>query len=212
MAIRVIGNKASSGEWILKPKIRIRESTGNAQERLAVAGESVTGVEHKPNIDDNDNQPNIDGEADFIDIESIASDNSGGGTDTRTYSGKRRGRKPGSGNKRGTSGNSTSKTTDAIASMLFVVHQVAGGMLKIPSVQISKDGAQQIADALLQVTQEYEAELLTAKQMAWLNLAGVMGKVYFFDEKHKPIVTVNGAAHSTREDKPVEIPDWMRPN
>lgn len=207
MAIRVIGNTAGNTGRILKPKKR----DGVAENREPERQEIADGSEHEPNEHDNEREPNADGQSDFVDIESIdtGDSNSGG---ARTYTGKRRGRKPGSTNKSSggkRSGSSTSKTTDSITSMLYVVHSVAGSLLKMPSLKIPKTSCADLAEAITEVTQLYDIPLLDEKGMAWANLAAVAVKVYIFNGQGT-IVKDQENQRVSVVSEPMPIPDWMR--
>lgn len=199
MGIRVIGvdlgvtgriQQSPSGDGVTEPTISFKP-----------VGEQY--VIDEPN---NDGESNPDGTGEFIDPASIASGDSGsssGGT------GKRRGRKPGSRNKSGggASRASTSKTTDSIAAMLFTIHSVASAIVKVPALKIPKAGCQELAAALMEVTELYEIPLLSEKGMAWANLAAVATKVYIFDGK-ATVVKGTDRVHIVSE--PVVVPEWMK--
>lgn len=205
MAIRVLGSPDSNIGRVLKPKKR----DGESAQRVIGEGSETDRIEHESDSADNSSEPNTDGQTEFVDIDSI---DTGTDNNQRTYSGKRRGRKPGSSNrnssgKRSSSG--TSKTTDSITSMLFVVHSVAGSLLKMPSIKISKESCNDLAEAIMQVTELYEIPLLDEKGMAWANLAATAVKVYIFngeatvikDEKNQKVHVISD---------PIPIPDFMR--
>lgn len=159
---------------------------------------------------DNDGEPDVDGQAGFTDPESIAGADSGSSGDAPygyTRTGRKRNRPVGSGS-RGTSTRSTSKTTDSIASMLFVVHSVAGSMFKLPFLKIPKDGCKEIADAIVEVTELYDVPL-NEKTMAWANLAGVMAKVYVFDGKAENMPSIATIFEKVEKKQPSQMPSFM---
>jgi hypothetical protein len=205
MAIRILGSEGSDSKRVFVAKKR----DGDTEERIASEGSKVDRSEHESNIADNSSESNTDGQAnEFVDVESIDIGDSGG---QRTYTGKRRGRKPGSRNKQSGNGSksNTSKTTDSIAAMLFTIHSVAGSLLKMPSVQIPKKSCRELAEAMMQVTELYEIPLLDEKGMAWTNLAAVACKVYIFRGEAE-IVVDNVNKKVTVISEPVEMPSWMR--
>jgi len=203
MGVRIIGAKSDTA-------IRIQSTTGG--DGSAETGERVqnfvaVGEQHTVDATDNDSESDIDGQAGFVDPDTIAdTGSSSGGT------GKRRGRPRGSRNSvRGTgsgrtSARSTSKTTDSVAAMLFTIHSVAGSLLKIPAVQIPKSSCNDLAEAIMQVTELYEIPLLDEKGMAWANLAAVACKVYIFNGN---ATVVKNEDNVTVISDPIPMPAWM---
>lgn len=205
MAIRIIGSSASDSGRVFKPAIRNGEPT----KRIVVEGEPATGTEHVVDEPNNVSEPNANGETEFVDIGSI---DTGSSDSQRTYPGKRRGRKPGSrnsssGGKRSSS--STSKTTDSLAAMLFTVHSVAGALLKVNAVKIPRASCNDLAQAIMEVTELYDIPLLDEKGMALANLAAVACKVYIFNGN---ATVVRDAANSKFHviSDPIPVPDFMR--
>lgn len=207
MAIRVIGGKDGNPGRVFKSTAGDGESEVGRTE----SGIETDGIQHSVDATDNSGESDTNGETEFVDINSINTGNSGSGG---SYTGKRRGRKPGSRNN-GTGSSSsggrksTSKTTDSIAAMLYTVHTVAGSLFKMNSIQITKASCNDLAEAMMEVSELYEIPLMSEKSLAWTNLAAVACKVYIF----------NGAASVVKDDKngkvhvisdPISIPDFMR--
>jgi hypothetical protein len=80
-------------------------------------------------------------------------------------------------------------------------------MLKLPSLRIPKEGAAELAAAIVEVTELYEVDLLSDKQRAWGNLAIVASKVYFFNDYKGPAVVVTIDAREETAAQP--LPDFM---
>lgn len=203
MGVRIIGTKSDA-------TIRIQSTAGG--DGSTETGERVQnfvaiGEQHTTNEPDNNGESDVDGQVSFVDPESIA-DTGGGNSGT----GKRRGRPRGSRNGvRGTStgrgsSRSTSKTTDSVAAMLFTIHSVAGSLLKLPAIQIPKSSCNDLAEAVMQVTELYEIPLLDEKGMAWANLAAVACKVYIFKGN---ATVVKNEDNVTVISDPIPMPTWM---
>ena len=90
--------------------------------------------------------------------------------------------------------------------MLFTIHSVAGSLLKIPAVQIPKSSCNDLAEAIMQVTELYEIPLLDEKGMAWANLAAVACKVYIFNGA---ATVVKNEDNVTVISDPLPMPAWM---
>lgn len=207
MAIRVIGSKGSDTSRILKPKKRDDATEGSSGSE----GESTTGIEHESDESDNSSESDAHGQSDYVDLDSIDT-GSGSNTGSRTYTGKRRGRKPGSTNRNGSgkrSSSGTSKTTDSVAAMLFTVHSVAGAMLKMDAIKIPKSACEELAEAILQVSELYEIPLMDEKSMAWMNLAGVACKIYIFNGKATVTVDADTKRVHVVSD-PIPMPVFMK--
>lgn len=203
MGVRIIGSESG-------PTRRIQPATAGVSDAASsVAGIKfkVIGEQHTVAEPDNSEQSDDDGETEFTNPDSIAG--SGSGSSGDTSSGKRRGRKPGSRNKRsgGESSRNTSKTTDSIAAMLFTTHTVAAAVLKLPMLKIPKEGCSELAAAILEVTELYEVPLLSEKSLAWLNLASVATRVYIFDGKAIGPQLVKEATQQRQHSTP--LPDFM---
>lgn len=100
-----------------------------------------------------------------------------GGTDSGTPPKRGRGRPPGSGNKPG-SGKSASKATLSIEKLLFSVHQMGAMLMDAPDLELTRDEAKQVADAVADVSALYDMPIVNEKAAAWGNLALVVGMVY----------------------------------
>jgi len=201
MGVRIIGAK-SDATIRIQP---IAGGDGSTAEGERVQNFVAIGEQHTVDATDNDGESNPDGETSFVDPDSVADiGSSSGGT------GKRRGRPRGSRNGVRSSGRtstrSTSKTTDSVAAMLFTIHSVAGSLLKIPAVQIPKSSCNDLAEAIMQVTELYEIPLLDEKGMAWANLAAVACKVYIFNGSD---TVVKNEDNATVISDPLPMPTWM---
>lgn len=107
----------------------------------------------------------------------------GGGIDPRTASlgtnsgesgtGKRRGRKPGSTNKK----QKTSADIGLLAGGVVFLHHCLAGALKVQEIEIGDDEAEKLTKASLEVMSHYQV-VPSEKAMAWLALASVIGGIY----------------------------------
>ncbi len=202
MGINIIG-----GERINPLRIQFaekRDADGARSEPVRKV--APVGEQHTANLSDNDGESDSNGQAEFVDPGTLDSGGSGDAPFGYTKSGRVRNRPVGSAT-RGTGNRSTSKTTDSIASMLFTVHSIAASMLKLPSLRIPKEGAAELAAAIVEVTELYEVDLLSDKQRAWGNLAIVASKVYFFNDYKGPAVVVTIDAREETAAQP--LPDFM---
>lgn len=97
----------------------------------------------------------------------------------------RRGRPPGSRNTG--PGKSNTEAGDAktkvrldsfsIEGLLIGIHQMGAAMLKTPELEISKDEAKQLSDAVQAVAKEYN-HVINPKTAAWIQLCVACGAVY----------------------------------
>lgn len=155
-------------------------SVGNAGENvdgIGSVGESTTGESDGSigiaAVDDRGTESTDAGDGtQFVDPAS-AGDNSSAGTGT--YTGKRRGRKPGSKNK---SRASATQATADISGILFTAHLFMAKLAKSDVLEITKEESEELGAAITRVSQLYEVPLLSEKHMAWLNLAMVSGNIY----------------------------------
>lgn len=202
MGVRIIGDKRSIVGGVQRPtrRISIADATGKPIVFAAV------GSEHETDGDDSESQPDVDGSAGFVDPASAAS--TGGNGDSPfgyTKSGRRRNKPVGS-STRSTTRN-TSKTTDSISAMLYTIHSVAGSLLKMPMLHITRSGSDELAQAILDVTELYDVPLLSEKGMAWANLAAVAAKVYVFSPAPKSESRSNGPQDTAKQ--PIPMPSFM---
>lgn len=203
MGISVIGNKDKSRIRIQQPAQPI---AGFVPVRTVIAAEPVSRIddtEYESNGADNGEQSDVDGTVEYTSPADI-----GGNSDApygRTKSGRIRNRPVGSSTRTGTA-RSTSKTTDAIASMLYTIHTVAHSFTKIGMLNISKESASNYAESIVQLTEYYEKDYISQEKMLWFNLAAAMSRAYIFDAK--PVV-VNGPQRVAPVAEPIKMPDFM---
>lgn len=200
MGVRVIGAKSDTTIRIQQPEAG--DGTGSVGNEPSLF--KAVGSERVIDPTDNTSESDANGTSDFTDPATLTGDSnsSSGGT------GKRRGRKPGSRNKSsgGATRSNTTKTTDSVAAMLFTIHSVASAIIKVPALKLPKSGCQELAQAIMEVTELYEIPLLSEKGMAWANLAAVATKVYIFDGK-ATIIKGSDRVHVVSD--PVMMPDFM---
>lgn len=138
------------------------------------------------------NEHPLDG--DDIDPSSIGAADSDGGEYAhipapfgRFADGKPRKRRPkgsGAGNANvSRSGGSTarvtaSKTTFSINNILLSAHAMMAAFLSVPQLELDAEEAKSLADAVTNVTQMYDKEIVSPETYAWVNLAMIAGGIY----------------------------------
>lgn len=132
--------------------------------------ENSPGIDATGNPVDSDTGVAVDPAAAFgADIR--GSDDSGTARTDDGTAPKRRGRRPGSSNKK------ASLDLSGLEAILLSVHTMGAVALKSPELAIGKDEAEKLASAINQV-QQYYPMTVDPKTMAWLNLAGIAGMIY----------------------------------
>ncbi len=159
------GNGESEGAV---ESVRIVEREPDSDGASAIVGESIDGAERAV--------PGVTGngyvEIDPADLGKFIDSGGTTGIDTGSGTGKRRGRKPGSTNKR------RGKEAPPNLDTLILMHTMASVMLHTPELMIDKDEAKALSDALANVQQYIDIPLISPKTMAFVNLAGTMAMMY----------------------------------
>lgn len=202
MGIRVIGDNRNS-------TVRIQPSGGGIQveggEQPAVTFAPV-GEQFGVDTTDHGQQPDVDG---TVDPSSVTADSGSGGSSTA----KRRGRKPGSRNKRTATASSSSQTSHSLNKLLYSVHLMGASLLKMPQLELSKEESENLTTAINEVTEYYDVSLGSPEQQAWINLAMVAGGIYIpkvFGGKQRGIQVVKPAQPNRVVSEPVPMPTWMQ--
>jgi len=90
--------------------------------------------------------------------------------------------------------------------MLYTLNNAAGMLLKIPRLQIAKSGCEELADAIIGVSELYgDAFGMSEKAFAWTNLCMVAAKVYIFDAPSGPQRVTQNAPPKV----PIPMPPFM---
>lgn len=88
---------------------------------------------------------------------------------------KRRGRPAGS---RNAKPKATQKTSTDLTSVLVSLHFMAANLCKIPELNMEKEEAKRLAEAVQKVNELYGMPVFSEKQEAWFNLAVVGCSIY----------------------------------
>jgi hypothetical protein len=166
-----------------------KRDTGSATADKLPPGFRLVGDEGQSSGDDNDDlgtpgsERSNDGGGDVI-----SSNGSGGVVDPASLGGnpsgdasgnggrKRRGRKPGSGNRAGKT--SASETTNSIADVLSGLHAGMAYFLNIPELNLDDSESKKLSKAVTRVTELYEIPLPDEKIQAWVMLAVTCSGIY----------------------------------
>lgn len=87
--------------------------------------------------------------------------------------GKRRGRKPGSKNRK-----QTQTENDLTTVVLLSIHTMMASFSKCPELELEKEEAERLGAAVNQVASFYTTEILGEEVRAWIMLATVAGSIY----------------------------------
>lgn len=156
---------------------------------LESIGDDIIGSDIGKSPTDTDNKSASGGEGRIdkseiingYDVESPSTEriNTGDGTAKRG-----RGRPPGSRNNNSGKSNAASGTETkvrldsfSIEGLLIGIHQMGAAMLKTPELEISKEEAKQLSDAVQAVAKEYN-HVINPKTAAWIQLCIACGGIY----------------------------------
>jgi hypothetical protein len=101
----------------------------------------------------------------------IAGDTSDGSSSSST-TGKRRGRKPGSTNRK----SAAKKAQDSIAPFVLMVHTMLAA--KVPEMLLTPDEAERVSSAYIDFCEHHDIPVLSAKRMSEINLISMIFTVY----------------------------------
>jgi hypothetical protein len=101
----------------------------------------------------------------------IAGDTSDGSNSSST-TGKRRGRKPGSTNRK----SAAKKAQDSIAPFVLMVHTMLAA--KVPEMLLTPDEAERVSSAYIDFCEHHDIPVLSAKRMSEINLISMIFTVY----------------------------------
>lgn len=106
-------------------------------------------------------------------VEPSSVEGNASGSDTRS---KRRGRPRGSRNL--TSIKQEKQVSTDLSGILYSLHLMGAAILNVKELQLDKEEAKNLGDAVARVNSLYDGLILSEKQLAWVNLAMVGGTIY----------------------------------